>query len=241
MVKMKLIRYLKEEIWCWCALKKMPYGFIGLKKAKSDLGIKKLGEEIYYSQYRQDMFLRLLLFPQKNDGVFIDVGGNHPVTINNTYFFEQIGWTGLAFEPVKKKNLLWEMRKTECLPIALGKEEAEMEFVEYEADTMSGIKRSVDFDGAVKDIYKVKVRPLSAILAERNIKHVDFLSIDVEGGEIEVLEGIDFDVVDIYCILIENNKGDKKEKRVRQFLIRKGYFLFGHLWLDDVWIKKASF
>lgn len=241
-MKINLIRYIREQIWCWCVLKKMPYGFIGLKRAKSDFGVKRLGEENFYSQYRQDMLLRLFLFPGKSDGVFIDIGGNHPVTINNTYYYEQIGWTGLAFEPVKSKNLLWrEARRTECLPIALGKEEAEAEFVEYEDDVMSGFKGEVDFDGAVKDIYTVKVRPLKEVLKERGIKHVDFMSIDVEGGEIEVLEGIDFDAVHIYCILIENNKGTKKAKRVRQFLIKNGYFLFGRLWLDDVWIKKSSF
>lgn len=241
-MKVNFMRQLRETIWCWCALKKMPYGFIGFKRARSDFGTKKLGDELYYSQYRQDMLLRFFLFNSKNDGVFIDIGGNHPITINNTYYFEQIGWSGLAFEPVKKNNLLWkEIRKTECLPIALGKEEAEMEFVEYEDDVMSGFKDSVDFGGEIKDTYMVKVRPLKSVLAEYNISHVDFMSIDVEGGEMEVLEGIDFDAVDIYCILIENNKGSKKAKQVRKYLIKNGYFLFGRLWLDDVWVKRASF
>ncbi|MCM1125478.1 MAG: FkbM family methyltransferase [Lachnospiraceae bacterium] len=219
----------------------MPFGFIGLKSVESDFGIKKLGDESFYSQYRQDMFLRFFLFPQKNDGIFIDIGGNHPVTINNTYYFEQIGWTGLAFEPVKKNNALWgKTRKTECLPIALGNKETEMEFVEYEDDVMSGFKNSVDYKGSVKDTYMVKVRPLKSVLLERNIQHVDFMSIDVEGGEMDVLEGIDFETLDIYCILIENNKGSKKAKKVRQYLIGKGYFLFGRLWLDDVWIKRSD-
>lgn len=241
-MKVKLVRYIREKIWCWCVLKKMPYGFIGFKRAKSDFGVKRMGNENFYSQYRQDMLLRIFLFPEKNDGVFIDIGGNHPITINNTYYFEQIGWTGLAFEPLKSKNRLWEEeRKTECLPIALGKVEAEMEFIEYEDDVMSGIKGNADFAGAVKDTYMVKVRPLGMVLKEHNITHVDFMSIDVEGGELDVLDGIDFDNVDIYCILIENNKGSKKAKQVRKYLIQKGYFLFGRLWLDDVWVKRASF
>lgn len=242
-MQIKLTRYIREKIWCWCVLKKMPYGFVGLKRAKSDFGVKRgVGNETFYSQYRQDMLLRFFLFPEKNDGVFLDIGGNHPVMINNTYYYEQIGWTGLAFEPVKSKNLLWKQeRRTECLPIALGREEAEREFVEYEDDVMSGFKGNTDFDGAIRDTYMVKVRPLRVVLAEHNIRHVDFISIDVEGGEIDVLDGIDFENVDIYCILIENNKGSKKAKMVRNFLIKKGYFLFGRLWLDDVWIKRTSF
>ena len=47
------------------------------------------------------MYLRFFLFSDKNDGIFLDIDGNHPITINNTYYFEKIGWTGLAFEPLK--------------------------------------------------------------------------------------------------------------------------------------------
>lgn len=78
--------------------------------------------------------------------------------------------------------------KTECLPIALGNKETEMEFVEYEDDMMSGFTNSVDYKGSVKDTY-------------------------IEGGEMDVLEGIDFETLDIYCIIIENNKGSKKAKK----------------------------
>lgn len=239
-MKTTLIREWKERIWCWCALKKFPYGFITLRRARSDFNEKKVGDETFFSQYKQDMFLRYFLFPNKNNGFFLDIGGNNPIMINNTYYFENIGWNGLAFEPVKRNSELWkENRTTKCLQIALGGEkEAEMEFVEYEDDVMSGIKGKVDFEGEIKNTYKVKVRPLKNVLKEYDIRQVDFMSLDVEGGEIEVLKGIDFDEVDIYSILIENNKGTEKAKAIRKFLIKQGYYFYGRLWLDDLWVKR---
>ena len=47
---------------------------------------RKLGEVQYYSQEYQDMYLDNFIFCRKRNGVFLDIGGNDPVAINNTYF-----------------------------------------------------------------------------------------------------------------------------------------------------------
>lgn len=233
---------IKESVWEWLALRKWQHGFVALQRQRENFEEKYFSDEVFYSQFKQDMFLRFLLFPDKNDGFFLDIGGNHPIKINNTYYFEKIGWKGLAFEPLKKNNSLWEgTRTTPCLPYALGKAESELDFIEYEEDYMSGLKDKVFYEGKVKETYKVKVRPLKDVLREYSIKDIDFISIDVEGGELEVLEGIDFEETNIKCILVENNKGDKKARKVRSFLRENGYYLYARLWIDDVWVKNANF
>lgn len=200
---------------------------------------KIFGNEEYYSQACQDVFLDRFIFRGKEGGFFLDIGGNDPVTINNTYFFEKNrGWSGLAFEPLASQRGKWDsLRKIECLPFALGSTEGEAEFCEYEAHYMSGFSDEVDYSGKIKAQYKVPVRRLAGILEERGIKHVDFVSLDVEGAEIEVLKGIDFSRVDIECFTIENNKGFKREQRIRKFMTEAGYRIRAKLWLDEVWIK----
>ena len=130
-----------------------------------------------------------------------------------------------------------ESRTTECLPYALGRTDSETEFCEYEDHYMSGFSDKVDYRGNVKSRWKVPVRRLSGILEERGIKHVDFVSLDVEGAEIEVLKGIDFSRVDIECFTIENNKGFKLEQGIRKFMTEAGYRIKAKLWLDEVWVK----
>lgn len=194
----------------------------------------------YYSQVYQDYYLDHYIFHGKENGIFLDVGGNDPVKINNTYFFERNrNWSGLAFEPMPKMNQRWkELRKVECIQVALGRQSGEIEFCEYKEDSMSGIASEVDYDGEVANHYKVKVATLEEILRSYKITHVDFMTLDVEGTEFDVLNGINFDEVSIDYIVIENNKGDEKEKRIRKFLVRHEYRLKAKLWIDEIWEKK---
>ena len=195
--------------------------------------------EQYYSQAYQDYFLDTYIFFRKKSGFFLDIGGNDPIHINNTYFFEKSrGWKGLAFEPMTAQREKWKTsRTTECLPYALGKMTDQVEFCEYDFHPISGFSSHVKFSGKVKSRYKVPVRRLADILDERRIKHVDFVSLDVEGAEMDVLQGIDFSRVEIDCFTIENNRGWQKEKRLRKFMIDAGYRIKARLWLDEVWIR----
>lgn len=190
-----------------------------------------------YSQCGQDVFAYYFLFQQKRDGVFLDIGANDPVNGSNSYLLEQHGWTGLAFEPIKHIADSWKgVRSTECINIALGAQEREVTLVELEADKHSFIGADSS-DG--KNTVKVQQRTLADVLKEREISNVDFVSIDVEGYEMNVLKGINFDAVDIKCFCIENNrKGSMKaDDRLRKFLLAKGYHLVARLTIDDVFMK----
>lgn len=213
--------------------------FIMLPPYEEKVKDNSLGGMQYYSQMNQDMCLDNCIFGNRRGGVFLDVGGNDPVQMNNTYFFEKNrGWTGVAFEPMPTAREKWkEKRTTECLPYALGNTEKQAEFCEYEADTLSGLASAVDYRGQIAKRYIVQTRRLDTILRERNINYVDFISLDVEGSELDVLMGIDFNAVYIYCIVIENNKGRKKEKEIRKFLTKSGFEIWGRLWIDDIWIN----
>lgn len=196
-----------------------------------------------YSQFGQDIFIYKMVMNERKNGFFLDIGGNDPVKINNSYLFELNGWKGLAFEPIKSLAMKWkDARKTECLNMAIGEEEAEVEFTESEDSVLSGIRDStIKYnDDAKIEQYKVKQRKLGNVLAERNITKVDVMFVDVEGYEMHVLKGIDFDKVDISVICLENNEegDDRADLEIRRFLIKKGYRLIGRLTIDDLFVKK---
>ena len=196
----------------------------------------------YYSQVYQDYYLDHYVFHEKENGIFLDVGGNDPIYINNTYFFElNRNWTGLAFEPMPKMHQRWkESRKVQCIQVALGSRKGEMEFCEYEEDYMSGLVSNVDYNGKVAKNYKVNIVTLGSILKKYKITHVDFISLDVEGAELDVLNGIDFSAVVIDYFVIENNKGFEKEQEIRRFLIKKHYKLKAKLWIDEIWEREKD-
>lgn len=195
-----------------------------------------------YSQCGQDAFIFWMIFGGKKEGVFLDIGGNDPIRINNTYLFEQRGWHGLAFEPVKSQAEKWsDVRKTPCYNIAIGMTEDEVEFTEMRESQYSGIGTAQNGEDA--ETYKVRQRKLTNVLRENNIEHVDMVSIDVEGYEMNVLKGIDFDNIDITCFCIENNRDGETlpDINLRKFMVDKGYRLIARLTIDDIFVKESYF
>lgn len=189
---------------------------------------------IYTSQFGQDWFVYNYFKQQK--GTFLDVGANHPTFISNTYALEQNGWTGLAFEPQEHLYKLWKsMRTVECLPYACGKENKKVQFRVCEGDTSSGVASHVEKPGKIIEVQQVRI---GDILKEKNISHIDYMSVDVEGYEYDVLEGIDFESVDIELIGLENNKGgDKGEQELREYMRKKGYRYIARIEIDDFFAK----
>lgn len=217
---------------------------------RNDGNVNSWSEGRYHSQCGQDMFIDFL-FGNKKEGFFIDIGGNDPVKINNTYYFEKRGWSGLAFEPLQKYQAKWkEERTTPCLPIALGDAEKDVVFTEMDKDYLSGIKdvnmeeiKDLLADGQVKIVNEtvVKQKMLKNVLAERNIKNIDFVSLDVEGNELQVLKGIDFKKVTIKCFAIENEDNIKTIYKIRRYMTERGYWLIARLGQDDIFVHGKYF
>lgn len=197
-------------------------------------------EKDYFSQYGQDAFCTNYIFHRKKGGFFIDVGANHPLKFNNTAYLEkELGWSGLAFEPQKELANLWKKeRQTECVPVALGKSEEKIKFYrDGDCGDSCYMKSGKSFKPR-RESYFVRQKRLQDILDQRKIAVVDFMSIDVEGYELEVLKGVDLQKTHISCILLENEERRvKKCRETRQFLFENGYDLFARLTGDDVFVK----
>jgi FkbM family methyltransferase len=206
-----------------------------------------------YSQFGQDVFVLKKIFKNKNNGFFVDIGANHPTDINNTYLLELKGWKGLAIEPQKNLKDLWpEARQTKCLQYVVGPENKKVEFVEGDNNehVLSGVKGFNKCNDDQK-IVLLEQKRLSDILKEENISNIDYLSIDVEGYEMNVLQSIDFSKINIRTIGIENDIGFKSipilgrklgsglgNNKIRKFLINKGYKYTARIACDDFFIKK---
>lgn len=208
-------------------------------------------EPTYYSQIGQDKYVNDTIFKNKKDGFFVDIGAFDGVDGSNSYFFEKtLGWKGICVEPnAGPYEKLNSVRKSINLNICIG-EKGEKDFLKITGpDVMlSGLvdsydKRHHDLINLVKDgagdqhdIVKVRVEPLMDVLKQYNVKHIDFLSLDTEGGELEILKSIDFNAVTIDVITVENNYTDMA---IRRFMALKGYDFVQRLVVDDVFKKRG--
>ncbi|HEX3150815.1 MAG TPA: FkbM family methyltransferase [Gemmataceae bacterium] len=120
-------------------------------------------------------------------GVFVEVGVATGVRHSNTYWLEQRGWTGLLVEAdARNLPLIAASRKAPVEFCAAADQDGATNFVQHRDVTLSGCRRPSS-DGTV---VTVPTRRLDSLLAERNISHVDLMSIDTEGTELEVLAGL---------------------------------------------------
>lgn len=187
---------------------------------------------------------------RKRGGTFLDVGGYDGVTGSNTYFLEKNrGWTGALVEPVpaqlaKAKSL----RTCPCIGLAIAPTEGEADFIEISKGytQMSGLAKTYDkkllktvrADGRHKEKkIKVKTQTLSGLMQETGLMHPDFVSLDIEGGELACLKDFPFERHSVGIWAIENNTGGKE---IREIMMANGYALIEFCGPDEMYRKRDN-
>ncbi|MBR8827338.1 MAG: FkbM family methyltransferase [Gomphosphaeria aponina SAG 52.96 = DSM 107014] len=204
---------------------------------------------MYYSKDRQDVFLAKYVFPHLNNGFFVEIGAANGIIASNTYYFEkEKNWQGILIEPRKKTFMaLKNNRKSICINCAIAKEEEKALFLE--ASILSGLvreyekkhiqmieRRFIDRESEIQ-VYYVQLRNFMSILSEYKINEINLLSIDTEGGELEILKSINYDKIKIEVIIAEDNYNDLKD--LNSFLESKGFILLFRLLNDGIFINKS--
>lgn len=192
-----------------------------------------------YSQGGLDIAVAELL-GHRRDGFFVDVGCNHPLEINNTALLEKhYGWRGLSIDALSRfQSAYARERDCEHLVACVGESSREIEFLvsnESPYGVLSGVLEAFPRANTSRGDAEVKTmlqQPLRDILANRGITIVDCLFMDVEGYERNVLQGIDFEQVQIEWIVAENTTKDVNQ--IRSYLADNGFLLRFRLPNDDI-------
>jgi FkbM family methyltransferase len=149
-------------------------------------------------------------------GFFVEVGAYHPVASSQTWELEQRGWCGLLIEPIPEHAVsLRRERRARVFEVACGRPEQHGRMMPiYVAGGLSSLKFP---HGPPMD---VRVVTLDFVLAEGGAQHIDFLSVDVEGAELDVLRGFSFERYRPALILLEDF-AERLEKH--KFMQARGY------------------
>lgn len=209
--------------------------------------IKMSGINFYSQQGEDTLVFKNFINQRRSDGFFIELGGMDGHTYSNTLFFEQhMGFKGLLIEPTKTFQQLIKNRPN-CINVnyAVGYKDGEdVEFIGEGAvagmtETMNEKFRNDWHRNS--SVYKVKSKRMDTILHENNIKYIDLFTIDVEGGELVVLETMDWNIP-VYCVVIEldgNNK--EKDEKCREILRHQGFTYVTKVSINEYWINKKYF
>jgi FkbM family methyltransferase len=187
------------------------------------------------------------VFNYKKNGYFVDIGAHNGVSLSNTKFLEELGWDGICIEPHPNVfKQLKENRNSKLVNCAVWNENKEIDFLSLTGYTemLSGIYESYDSRhynriqneinqfGGSSEIIKIPAKKFENIVEKREI---DFLSIDTEGSELEILNNIDFNIYNIKLICVENNFFEEKFVK---FFESRGYKLHTNVFIDYLFIKQ---
>lgn len=209
---------------------------IALLNRMDDLGDMSEGFQLCYSQEGESLILDRF-FDFRPEGFYVDVGAHHPKRFSNTYSFYKRGWRGINIDPTPGvKEMFDEIRPEDIfLSIAVSNTEGEQDFHLFSEPALNTFSKSLA-DEYQRDGFKlIEVRPiesktLSSLLEKCPIdKPIDFMSIDVENHELQVLQSNDWNKFRPRVLLVEILNFDMNHSDaypVHKFILDKDYALF---------------
>jgi FkbM family methyltransferase len=194
---------------------------------------------ISYAQNFEDVMLHRALRHVEH-GAYIDVGAAHPDDMSVTKAFYERGWVGINVEP--DPDFAAELRQSRprdiTLEVALGSVAGEVPFHRIGGTGLSTLDAGIaDLHvraGFSSEMRRVRVMTLADVCREHLRSEVHFLKIDVEGSELEVLRGADFNACRPWIVLVEATEPmttTENHMPWEPILLRAGY---SFVWFDGL-------
>lgn len=186
-----------------------------------------------YAQNAEDVML-WRLFKDQTSGVYVDVGAQHPEVDSVTKRFYDHGWSGLNIEPVSDYHeaLKAERPRDINLDVLVGAIDGELTFYHVEgtglSTTRADLAASHAQDGRKVITETLPIFRLQTLFERHGITTVDFLKVDTEGSEADVLMGLDFGKIRPKVLVIESTLPNSREESHHEWeprLLAHGYHL----------------
>jgi len=194
------------------------------------------------------------LIKNKKEGTYLDLGCFHPVRQNNTYLLHKLGWKGINIDLNPLSIDLFNVARPKDINICAAissKKGSKNLFFDHEFSSLNTINKNHTLflkEAFGKKKFKekrIKTCTLGSILKKNKIRKIDFMNIDIEGNELDVLKTINFKKIDIklICIEIVNYDFYSKEikinkKKIFNILKRNNYVLNYKTFVNYIFIKK---
>jgi len=181
------------------------------------------GDVTYYSEIGQDKWVLETMFPGVTGGYFVDVGSGHGTIGSNTKALEEAGWTGICIDPFPVSMKGRTCRVFE--EVVFSEAGRRMDF--RAAGGLAGLQETLGRwnEKALKaPVVQFTTVTLADILARAGApSFIHFISLDIEGAELEALRAFPFDRVRVGAFAIEHNEEEPKRSLIVTLLERHGY------------------
>ncbi len=190
---------------------------------------KICNEPVLYSQFKEEVLIRHF-FNDMKDGFFLDVGCSYYKNISTTYYLEKhLHWKGIGVDALKQYE-------ADYLKYRPGTRFRNFAVTNHSGDTIdlyteAGFEAfSSTIKGAAYRIpepvaVKVPTITLNDLLTKEKVNHIDFLSMDIEAGEIMALQGFDIKKYRpfLVCIEVQPEMGTQFADEIMTYFLKNGY------------------
>ena len=192
-----------------------------------------------YSQEGEDRILQRI-FEHKKTGFYVDVGAHHPLRFSNTHIFYARGWRGINIDAMPGSMCLFHKYRPRDINIECGVGEVEtlLQYYMFNEPALNGFSKSLaqERHNATSNYHIVKTVPvqvkrLECILEERlgPSQEIDFLTVDVEGLDLEVLRSNNWNRYRPSYVLVEvlgSTLSKIEHEPISRFLVDQEYEVF---------------
>lgn len=239
-------------------IKKIIKKIIPVKYYKFLIKMKGIFFDIYaiksYSQEGEDMILKKIFERKKIVGFYIDVGAHHPIRFSNTYYFYKKEWRGINIDA--KPGCMKIFRKIRPrdinLEFAISNKKQNLIYYCFNEPALNGFSKTLSIERNKKEKYSIidEIKIETLTLAEvldaylSSDTTIDFLSVDVEGLDFQVLTSNDWSKYKPNVVLAEDSNfsfDSPDNSKIYKFLTNKDYQLLAKTFNTLIFINKESF
>lgn len=215
--------------------------------------VKELFVKRSYSQSGEDLIMKFIFDTIGiNKPSYIDIGAHHPFHINNTAIFYKLGSRGINIEPNPESIKLFKKsrQKDINLNIGIGLKEGNLDYYKLSASSLNTFSKEAAEEYQKENGYKIIGKEKIKISTLKNIIEIyhngifpDFLSLDVEGMDDEILHSINYKSNYPIVICVETISFSEKGKGIKNdniisFLEQQGYIVYADTYINTIFVKK---
>jgi FkbM family methyltransferase len=194
----------------------------------------------FYGQLAEDIIiLNILSWLKIEKPYYLDIGASHPIKINNTYILYENNFSGILVDANPKLiELSQKVRpRDKSINVGIGKNEGVLDFYIMENETLSTFDKQIanNYNIPIKNIISVIVISINKLLEEYCNKTPNFINIDIEGLQLEIIESFDFSRFrpEVFCIETQDEE-HKKIKEIFDIMHSNNYITIADTYINTI-------
>ena len=211
--------------------------------------------KISYAQCGEDLIVDFIFSGLKPRSIsYLDIGAHHPTHLSNTYLFYQKGLRGVCVEP--DVSLFHEIRRVRkrdlCLNVGVGVGgDATADFYvmgDKALNTFSrdeAMRNEQERGQKIEQVISLPLLPVNDVIRQHFASPPNFISLDVEGLDLEVLQSFDFELYrpQIFCVetltYVESGIA-RKITEISDLMMSKGYFAYADTYVNTIFVDQGA-